>query len=107
VIIGLPGETYHTVAETVKFMEKAKPQKFGFNIYTPYVGTPIYRNRRKFDVTIYPMSYEESWAKGRQGEYKCFVRTKELSREKIFELFTKLFKYYTELTGWKPGVGYN
>jgi radical SAM superfamily enzyme YgiQ (UPF0313 family) len=104
-MIGLPGETHKTVEETKNWMEKAKPDKFGFNIFAPYVGTEIYNNPKDYDISIREMPDVESWIKGRQGEYHSFVSTKELGSAEILRLFTELFGYYTELTNWQPGVG--
>lgn len=105
IMIGLPGETYETVIQTKKWMETALPDKFGFNIFVPYIGTPIYNNSEKYDITLYDMPNKYSWAKGRQGEHQCFVSTSGLSREQILELFKQLFTYYSNLTKWKPGIG--
>lgn len=105
IMIGLPGETHKTVEETKNWMEKAKPDKFGFNIFAPYVGTEIYNNPKDYDISIREMPDVESWIKGRQGEYHSFVSTKELGSAEILRLFTELFGYYTELTNWQPGVG--
>lgn len=107
IMIGLPGETYQTVEETKQWMEKARPDKFGFNIFAPYVGTPIFNHPDRYDIIIHEMPDEESWVKGRQEEYHSFISTDELSSDEILRLFTELFEYYTELTNWRPGVGSN
>jgi anaerobic magnesium-protoporphyrin IX monomethyl ester cyclase len=107
IMIGLPGETYETVDETRRWMERVRPQKFGFNMFMPYAGTPIYNHPEEYDIRIYDVPDDKSWIKGRQGEYEVFVSTPGLSREEILRLFTELFKYYSELTGWRPGVGQN
>ncbi len=104
IMIGLPGENLTTIMETKNFMEKALPDKFGFNIFVPYPGSPIYKNPERYDITLHEMPDEFAWAKGRQGEYQCFVSTSELSREQILDSFTKLFEYYTTLTNWRPGI---
>lgn len=105
IMIGLPGETYETVEVTKRWMEKMRPDKFGLNIFMPYIGTPIYNNIRDYDLEILNIPEEYSWVKGRQEEYHCFVETKELSAQEILRLFKELFVYYTELTSWQPGVG--
>jgi len=105
IMIGLPGETYQTVEETKRWMKKARPDKFGFNIFVPYPGTPISRHPEKYDIIIHEMPDKKSWAKGRQGGYEAFVSTSELSSQEILRLFNELFKYYTELTNWRPGIG--
>ncbi|MCP5007558.1 MAG: radical SAM protein [Planctomycetes bacterium] len=104
-MIGLPGETYETVEETRLWMERVRPQKFGFNIFMPYPGTPVYKHPDKFDIKLYDVPEERSWVKGRQGEYESFVSTSELSRDEITHLFGKMFAHYSEITKWKPGVG--
>ena len=105
IMIGLPGENYETVEATRRWMEKVRPQKFGFNIFMPYAGTPIYNHPQHYDIRIYDVPDEKSWVKGRQGEYEAFVATSALSRTEILRLFTELFEYYTDLTQWRPGVG--
>lgn len=105
IMIGLPGETYETVMQTKKWMDIALPDKFGFNIFVPYIGTPIYNNSEKYDITFYDMQDKYSWTKGRQGEHQCFVSTSGLSREQILKLYNELFTYYSNLTKWKPGIG--
>ncbi|MCR4290737.1 MAG: B12-binding domain-containing radical SAM protein [Candidatus Scalindua sp.] len=105
IMIGLPGETYETVEETRRWMESVRPHKFGFNIFMPYAGTPVYKNPDRYDIQIFDVPEERSWVKGRQGEYESFVATSELSRSEIERLFGELFAHYTELTSWTPGVG--
>ncbi|MDR4504164.1 MAG: B12-binding domain-containing radical SAM protein [Candidatus Scalindua sp.] len=104
-MIGLPGETYETVEETRLWMERVRPEKFGFNIFMPYPGTPVYKHPDHYDIQIYEVPEEKSWVKGRQGEYESFVATNELSRDEITRLFGELFNHYTEITQWRPGVG--
>jgi anaerobic magnesium-protoporphyrin IX monomethyl ester cyclase len=106
IMIGLPDETYETVEETKHWMETARPDKFGFNIFAPYVGTPIHNHPEYYDIRLLAMPHEKSWVKGRQGEYDCFVETAALNRDEILRLFTELFDYYTKLTAWRPGVGH-
>lgn len=104
IMIGLPGETYETVEETKRWMQELRPDKFGFNIFMPYAGTPVYKNPQNYDLTIEGIPEEHSWVKGRQGEYHCYVATKELSSKEILRLFNELFEYYSQLLNWKPGM---
>jgi len=105
IMIGLPGETHATVAATRRWMEEARPDKFGYNIFAPYVGTPIRSHPERYDIRIYAMPDERSWVKGRQGAYEAFVATGELSREEILRLFEENFRYFQELIRWRPGIG--
>lgn len=105
IMIGLPGETYETVEATKLWMEEVQPDKFGFNIFMPYAGTPVYNNPQNYDLIIYDIPQEHSWVKGRQGEYQCYVATSQLSSGEILRLFTELFEYYSHLINWRPGIG--
>lgn len=105
IMIGLPGETYETVEETRRWMERVRPEKFGLNIFMPYAGTPVYKNPDRYDIQIFDVPEEKSWIKGRQGEYESFVATNALSRGEIERLFGELFAHFSELTSWQPGVG--
>jgi radical SAM superfamily enzyme YgiQ (UPF0313 family) len=42
VILGFPGETKESAWETVRFVEKIKPNDVGYYVATPYPGTPLY-----------------------------------------------------------------
>lgn len=42
VILGFPGETRETIWETIRFIERLKPDDIGYYIATPYPGTPLY-----------------------------------------------------------------
>jgi len=42
VILGFPGETKDTALKTVKFVEELGPSDVGYQIATPYPGTPMY-----------------------------------------------------------------
>jgi radical SAM superfamily enzyme YgiQ (UPF0313 family) len=105
VMIGLPGETHETVEATKKWIGDAMPDKFGFNIFMPYAGTPVWRNLEKYDLCIADIPEEHSWVKGRSGQHHCYVSTNELSSSEILRLFNELFDYYTQLLHWRPGVG--
>jgi radical SAM superfamily enzyme YgiQ (UPF0313 family) len=105
IMIGLPGETYETVMETKKWMEEVRPDKFGFNIFLPYVGTPIYNKVVDYDITLHDVPEEKYWVKGKQGEYDAFVSTSKLSSQEILKLFSELFEYYTNMLKWQPGIG--
>ena len=105
IMIGLPGETYETVEETRRWMERVRPQKFGFNIFMPYAGTPIYNHPERYDIHIYDVPDEKAGSKGARESMNPISLQRDLSREEIVRLFVELFNYYTELTKWQPGVG--
>ena len=44
VVLGFPGETKETIWETIKFIDRLRPNDVGYYIATPYPGTPLYEN---------------------------------------------------------------
>lgn len=49
-IVGFPGETEATVAETVRFLEEVRPDFFQANIWYCHPATPIYAERDKYGI---------------------------------------------------------
>lgn len=82
-ILGLPGESHETVAETRRWLASQKPDNFDVTIYTPYPHTEIVDYPERFDIQIKPDSYSHLFFKGKPGEYSCNVSTSELSAEDI------------------------
>ncbi len=105
-MIGLPGETYSTAMETVEWVERAQPSKFGYNMFIPYPGSKIFEDRDKYPITIYDVPNEKAYLKGKdQGIMEAFVSTPDLSRQDITSLFHGLFKVLVDKTGWDPSSG--
>ncbi|MFC1510393.1 B12-binding domain-containing radical SAM protein [Candidatus Omnitrophota bacterium] len=48
-MLGMPGETEETVAQTFAFIHQIKPSTVTYGIMTPYPGTPIYEEVLKKD----------------------------------------------------------
>lgn len=114
VMIGLPGENRKTIEETREFMEFTHPNKFGYNIFTPYPDCPIVLNYEKpftrgpyfgksFKdfITLYPMPYEKTIAKSQSIDH-CFVSTPDLSREEIIQAYHQEFEKLVNITGFDP-----
>ena len=87
-MIGLPGETYETIALTEKFIKEAQPDDFQLSIYYPYKGTTI---RDEIDekgksAGIF-FEGEGLGAYGQKGgSTEAVVRTNDLtSKELLFE----------------------
>jgi len=93
-IIGLPGESHETIAETMKWIERAKSigmDGLDANIFYPYPGTTIRENMDKYDIKLRDTSYDDSYMKGRSGEYRAMVSTSHLTAEEIVMYRDKIF----------------
>jgi len=77
-IVGLPGETPETLAETERFIQQAQPDDIDVSVLQVYPGAPLYD--RPDGITVEGPS---AWYKGRPGEYTCAHRTDALSAADI------------------------
>jgi radical SAM superfamily enzyme YgiQ (UPF0313 family) len=83
-IVGLPGETKDTIADTCSWIEEAKPDDIDTSILQPYPGAPIFNDPEKFGLE-FEYNDNVTWFKGTPGQYKCAVRTKELSSQQLIK----------------------
>jgi radical SAM superfamily enzyme YgiQ (UPF0313 family) len=104
-IVGLPDETYEDIMLTKQWIEEAQPDSFDICILNPYPGSKIYNLAKPSnELKGYNFEYngvyfnkidfanEDSFYKGKAGEYSCFVRTKTLTSENLINLRDKVEK---------------
>tara|TARA_B100000315_G_C14547361_1_gene573911 strand:+ start:230 stop:1723 length:1494 start_codon:yes stop_codon:yes gene_type:complete len=102
IMIGFPEETEETLQQTMDFIPKLAPDYVIFSIFTPYPGSELYYECKnmglidgEFDVSIY----------NHQSPLNCF--TKNLSKERFYELRTKSVKFidkYNRKATFKKGI---
>jgi radical SAM superfamily enzyme YgiQ (UPF0313 family) len=83
-IIGLPGENEESIKETISFLEKADLDDLDVTLYTPYPGSIIYKEKKRFDIDFQD-DYEHAWFKGRPGDYMTRVSTRDLRSSDILK----------------------
>lgn len=92
--IGHPSDTEDTIMETLDFMLEL--QDMGCLVYpaivTPYPGTYIYENHEELGITI----HHKNWSK--YTPLNVCISTKNLSREKLGELFLNAYNKLHPLT---------
>jgi magnesium-protoporphyrin IX monomethyl ester (oxidative) cyclase len=116
IMVGLPGESPKTIEETRKWVEDARPEVFGYNIYTPMPDSPIlqkynlpiqsgkFKGKKMSDfITLHDMPFEKSVMKSKKIE-ECFVSTPWLSRQEIIDTYYKEFEKFVEITGFDPRI---
>ena len=95
IILGLPGETRQTLAETDAFLNEVKLDGVDVKIYQPYPGTPIWDNHSSYDIQWnYDDGYENMFYKGRLGDYRGSLRTSSLTTEQIVKAWIELESTY-------------
>lgn len=80
-MIGLPGESEKSIADTRKWLDIAKPNDFDITLYQPFPNTHIWNNRNELDI-----SWDSSLKgvyKGKVNEYNTSVKTSNLSEEQL------------------------
>ncbi len=76
-IVGLPGETWDTIKESIAFAKEADPDYVNFHVATPFPGTELYEiaKRNNWLITDDWSQYEE--------EGSAVMRTEHLSPEEL------------------------
>ena len=97
---GHPGESEETILETRDWLLKEKPDDFDCTVITLYPGTPYWDKSVCIEEPVYryetngdalysenvDFTHEVAYYKGIPGEYKAFVWTDFLTRERLAQL---------------------
>jgi len=90
-VVGLPGESWDTIAETDKFLEETHPDALDISILGVYPGSVIYQHPENYDVKFgTPKHY-----KGRQDAYVCDISTSHMTSDEIMQAQKMLYEKYT------------
>lgn len=68
IIVGLPGESRRTVAETEAFLRRTRPDDIDVTILQLYPGSDLYARPAEYGLRVLG---EPGWFKGRPGEYRA------------------------------------
>lgn len=82
-----PGETQHTIDETLKFVDDYKPDQFSIFTCTILPGTDMYINPEKYGITWISKDWNDyQFVFGNDGIGGCNFETKSMKRDKMIEL---------------------
>lgn len=81
-ILGLPGETPATLADTLAFGEElnALGVQYGFHLLAPFPGTDIWENRHRYDLRILSTDWDAYHAN------RAVTETPSVPRERLDEI---------------------
>jgi radical SAM superfamily enzyme YgiQ (UPF0313 family) len=94
VIVGLPGENEQTLLETERFLDKAKLDGLQVQVYQPYPGSRIYNHPKEYDIHWTNEHLEDTFFKGRPGDYRGHISTSALTTEQIVAAMQRLEERY-------------
>jgi radical SAM superfamily enzyme YgiQ (UPF0313 family) len=97
IITGLPGETEESIEAVKKFIEDVKPDKWICLLFTPYPGTPIYRNPEMFGVEILHKDFKKYV---QSYPSKSHLNLKKVSNGKLLATNVELEKRFEHLYHW-------
>jgi anaerobic magnesium-protoporphyrin IX monomethyl ester cyclase len=93
-IVGLPGESYETLNETKQFLDEMQLDDIDCKIFQPYLGSPIFDNREKYDIDWKEVPLKDQFYKGRPGEYAGTICTSALTTAQIVEQWVEMEAEY-------------
>ena len=94
-IVGLPGESHETVAETEAFINECPCDDYDFSILSVLPNSDIYVNKVKYNLSVSNASaYKDMWYKGTPGMYHSLVSTSHLTAAEITDIRDKLERKY-------------
>ena len=96
-IVGLPGESHETIADTEAFINDCPCDDYDFTLLSVLPNSDIYLNGDKYDITVEDdpnLSYSDMWYKGKPGEYHSNVSTSFLSASELTSIRDMLEKEF-------------
>jgi radical SAM superfamily enzyme YgiQ (UPF0313 family) len=95
-IVGLPGESEDTIAETKAFINESPCDDYTFSLLSVLAGSDLYRRPTKYGLlpNILSEDYSKLWFTGTPGTYEATVATPSLSSIALTDIRDKLEKKY-------------
>jgi hopanoid biosynthesis associated radical SAM protein HpnJ len=85
-ILGLPGETKETIAETMRFAREMNPETLQVSLASPYPGTHFYEYVTRNNFLAVDTLVDET------GYQKCTVSYPEVSGEEIYAAVERFYR---------------
>lgn len=98
-VVNFPGETKETVAETLRFAEIAKPDKWLLSAFVPLPGSDTFHHPEKYGIKWLSPNWEDYYLVGKDVSFKPCFTTEEMSIEKQIQLHSMLYKGLKEILG--------
>jgi len=97
VIVGSPGETWETVNDTISFIEENPPDEAIVCVFTPYPGSPVWRDPAHFKMRILTRDVSRYAAVGPEMRGNVVVETEAMSSTEIADARDIMLTRFREL----------
>jgi anaerobic magnesium-protoporphyrin IX monomethyl ester cyclase len=98
-MVNFPGETEETVKETLKFADKARPDKWLLSAFAPLPGSFVYDHPEKFGITSMSENWGDFYLVGKNGKFNPCFTTNYLSYQKQIDLHKMMYNGLKEILG--------
>ncbi|VAX36700.1 hypothetical protein MNBD_UNCLBAC01-2168 [hydrothermal vent metagenome] len=99
IMVGLPKQDKKSIDGTIDFIRRMKPDVVTVNILTPYPGTPVAKNPKKYGTKILiedgPEGYEQ--LQHAMEQMRVVIQTEDLSPEDILNEAERVREAFEEL----------
>ncbi len=101
-IVGSPGETWHSIKETVNFVVETQPDDWLISIFIPVPGSTAFENYDKFDIRFLDHSgsrvvfYSNFFVTGGEMESGQVIEYKNLKAKEILEMRNYIYQNLME-----------
>lgn len=102
IMIGSPGETPDTVAETKDFMAAAKPDDWIVSTFVPVVGSPAWKEPGKYGIRITDKDYANYFVVGYDQQSGLVFEQDSMSKDELIKQRKELIEWLTVNVPRKP-----
>jgi anaerobic magnesium-protoporphyrin IX monomethyl ester cyclase len=85
-VIGFPGETAETIAETKQFIINSDPDQYFVSNFVPYPGTPVWNTPVGYGIINMSKDFNQYYQVGKDGTGGLTIDTQWLSRDEFRQL---------------------
>lgn len=95
-IMGLPGESKETIAETLKWVLENRPDRVQWGRLIPFPGTPLTKNPQDYDLKVERNIPDDWFYMGQNSNNHSFVSTSNMTVQEIDEEWHRVNKILEE-----------
>lgn len=90
-LVNFPGEDEKTVAETIRFVEETKPDKWLLSAFAPLPGSDTFNNPRKYGIKWLSPNWQDYYIVGKHGSFRPCFKTDDLGFQRQQYLHDMLY----------------